>query len=452
MATVSIEQLFGDGVLTWGRKHPRGTPLTEVWRRDPDYLIWSANLVDGRPADLNLPPAVKYQISVALLILRGRSAEAEAEFARYKQWHDLSQAGIGLSELKRPTRDECKTAIGRATLLGGHSDLDGIFSLALLLSAGDALGYSREKPRGDRIRLLGYGIRSREDYDAALGIPSGDRTGRDEDKSIVIVDFAAHPQAALNLDHHATTLSFWEPGTPIPVGIYETTMPSCPRLLSTFCGLEAPSEMLSGCDMIDGALYTSIEDTVDLKNPFVALNYCFSIEVSDAVLRQAVFTLADHQLDPESLLSQPIWKARLKLVELEIEEQRGYWKLKNRIRADHPFAAIADGRGAPYSTTNLRYMPLEVESAAERPYLITIRPPNMFNKINVAISRNPFYSKPDLFDSHPLNLGALARTLGQGGGRIEAASLTVPAVDLSETINKILLSIERSQSPGPANG
>ena len=457
MAKLSAEILFGDGTLTWGRKHPRGTPLADVWKRDRDYLVWSANLVEGRPSDLAIPPAVRHQIAIALRLAQSKHAEAEAMFDQYEKWEALSQQGIGLSDLPRPGREECRRLIAGATMLGGHSDLDGIYSLAALLACGGALGFSnetsspKEKPRGEKIRLLGYAIRSREDYDTTLNLSSRGGTAEAEaekDDSIVIVDFAAHPKAVLNLDHHATTLSFWELGTPVPAGVYETTMPSCPRLLASFCGLEIPSEILSGCDMIDGALYTSIDDTTDLKNPFVALNYCFSVEASDVVLRQAVLTLAGHQLNPDSLLTQPIWKARLKLIELELEEQRVYWRKKSRFRVDHPVAAIADGRGAPYSTSNFRYLPFEDDGVNSKPYLITLRPPNMFNKINIGISRNPFYANPELFSSHPINLGALARSLGQGGGRIEASSVTVPTAELTGTVNTILVELEQA-APAP---
>lgn len=426
------EIIFGETLLAWGKEHAERR-MIDVWREKRDYLLWAANLTPRKCASPPSPAKVEL-IRVAQMLLSGEAAEAATKYREVLEWQRIAELGEGLETLPRPSRDECLDIIARCTLLGGHHDLDGIFSLAIAMAKGGALEGGKMRGAFFRLRLFRYGFRNLGEYTYALAPQESD--------TIVIIDYAAHPRAELTLDHHVTSLSYWELGAPLPRGIFEPSMPSCPRLLATFCGLDVDESILSGCDMIDGALYANVEQASDLTNPFVALELALSLDVSDVVAKKVALTLAEHGLDPNSVLQQPVWKARLELLKLELEEQRSYWSKGQRVQAPNELVAIADSRLAPHSASRFRYLPFELEPVARRPYLITIRPGG--SKMNLSIGRNPFYHRPEHFTAHPLNCGALARTLGKGGGRMEIGSVMIEAAQLATTIPLIVDAIDRS--------
>ena len=432
LQTLSSEIIFGEQVLDTG-KHA-GKRLQQIWLEDRNYLLWSANLAKN-PCTYP-PPRYKVElVKIAHLLESGDEKGARKLLNELHAWQQLTEEGIGLSDLPRPSKKECLEIISSCNLLGGHCDLDGIYSLASAICSGGALGGPKAKNAFSRLRLFRYGFRHIQDYSQAIGMNDKD--------TLVVIDFSAHPQAALNLDHHTTSLSYWELGAPIPKGIYESSMPSCPRLLSTYCGLDIAEDILTGCDMVDGAMYKNVEQTTDLKNPYVALEHALSLDVSDIVAKKVVLTLAENNLDPLSVLGQPIWKSRLELLELELAEQRSYWQKPNRIRAHGKLIAVADARLAPYSASRFRYLPFELDEVHSRPYLVTIRPSG-HSKVNLGTARNPFYSEPEFYKRHPLNLGTLAKSLGKGGGRQEVASLTIDIHCLNTALEQTLSAIERS--------
>ena len=320
-------------------------------------------------------------VRIAHLVTSGEEDEAKRLLKSFQQWKELTQQGLGLGNLPRPSRTQCMKTMQNCTLLGCHWDLDGMYSAAIAICLGGALEGGKIRGAFGRLRLFRYGFRSLDEYTEALG------AGKDE--TTVIIDYAAHPQAALTLDHHMTSLSYWELGAPIPTGIYEPSMPSCPRLLATFCGLEVSEEVLCGCDLVDGALYANVAQASDLSHPFVALEYALSVDVSEPVAKKVILTLAENQLDPQSVLSQAVWKARLALVALELEEQRSFWQKESRFRHLSDLLSVADARLAPHSATRFRYLPFENSDVIQRAYLVTIRPQSA-NRVNLGISRNPF--------------------------------------------------------------
>ncbi len=432
------QEIFGDMVLGWGREHSQKR-IVDVWAENPDYLRWAANLSKNKCASPPPRPIVE-MIRIAHYAGSGEGDRAAELFSQFQTWRNLAEEGIGLEELPRPTRADCHRILSNCTVLGGHHDLDGIYSLAIAIARGGALEYGKRRGAFSRLRLFRYGFRNILDYTQALAAAADD--------VVVIVDYAAHPQAALTLDHHVTSLSYWEPGTDLPCGIFAPTMPSCPRLLATYCGLEVPEEVLTGCDMVDGALYRSVEQAADLTNPFVALELALSLDVSDVIAKKVILTLAEHNLDPYSILNQPVWKARIELLKLELEEQRGFWSRGERIKCPNELVAVADSRLAPYSASRFRYLPLENEDALSRPYLITVRPSGQA-RVNLGIARNPFYSKPEFFARNPLNLGALARAVGKGGGRQEVGSSTIDAPQLTASIETVVRAMIASAEEKP---
>jgi len=435
---LSPENIFGDLVLGWGKEHAH-KKIVDVWYEKQEYLLWAANLSKNKCSS---PPgrAIVELIRIAHLAESGEQEQAQEYFEKHRRWQALSEEGRGLEDLPRPSREDCLRIIQQCTILGGHHDLDGIYSLAAAIARGGALEYGKRKGAFSRLRLFRYGFRNIQDYTQALAA--------DPDDIIVIIDYAAHPQASLTLDHHVTSLSYWEPGTDIPCGVFAPSMPSCPRLLATFCGLQIEEEILTGCDMIDGALYTSVEQAADLANPFVALELALSLDVSEVVAKKVILTLAEHNLDPFSVLHQPVWKTRVELLRHELEEQRSFWSRRERIRYPNEFVAIADSRLAPYSASRFRYLPLEIPDAMARPYIVTIRPSGG-SRINLGIARNPFFSKPEFFNAHPLNLGALARTIGKGGGRQEVGSSTIEMHQLAASIDRVLTEVQASLEKTP---
>lgn len=440
MTTDPIAAIFGELTLDWGNKYPTMS-LAEIWRNDRDYLFWAANLIPNKQHNYRLPKFQETLIRAAHSILRAEPAESETLRQELERWLALTQRGDGLDGLARPTPKECRALLGECTVLGGHSDLDGIYSVAIAIALGGALSKVRKdggaKTSGmfGKLRLFRYGFNTVTDYRSAVGARDGD--------AVVVIDFAALPGAVLNLDHHATCLSFWELGTELPTGVFDTAMPSCPRLLATHCGLKISEEILSGCDLVDGAQYTTVEQTIDLSNPFVALEHALSLDVTDTVAKKVILTLVDNDLDPFSVLSQPIWKARLQLLAHEVEEQRSFWSRPAHARTEHPLVAIADARLAPYSPSRFRYLPFEIDGVREKPYLFTIRSGGG-PRVNIGFSRNPFYRDPSFFEYHPLNLGSVARSLGKGGGRVEASACTIESSQLDAVLTRALALIESS--------
>lgn len=427
-ANLTVHDVFRDTTVDWGKKYSPDTPLSKIWEQDKEYLLWACNLKQGRPCDNPPGPVVRALVEIAFDLGEGRKDQAVKKFAAYDEWYQISQVGEGLEKLPRPSQAECLNILERCSLLGGHGDLDGLYSMAIAIAHGKALISSSKKIPYSKLRIFRYGFRNLEEYTAGL-----ERAANDV---LVIIDFSAHPDAALTLDHHATCLSFWPKDTAVPVGIYDTTMPSCPRLLATHCGFSLASELLTGCDMIDGAMYTSIEQTTDLSNPFVALELALTVDVSDAIAKKVVITLAENGLDPYAVLSQPVWKARIAFIQEQLSEQRSYWSKKQRFSVDEPYTAVADGSQAPYSVSRFRYMPFENSTVRDKPFLISIRPATG-QRVNLGISRNPFYSKQDFFKRHDVNLGALAKLIGRGGGRREVGSCTIMREQRDVAIAKI---------------
>lgn len=433
---LNYETIFGEITLNWGNKYPRESTLLEVWRKDPDYLRWACNLQGGKAKNrFELPALQKNLVSIAHLMSIGEDSEAQRMFAAFEDWRRLSQEGVGLAELPRPSRAECVQAIKSANKVVGHFDLDGVFSLALLISEG-ALSDCDPKTRIDRIKLVQYGIPALEAYSNSIDLQADD--------NFVIVDFAAHPAAAVTFDHHSTSLSYWELGSPVPCGVFDTARPSCPGLIADYCGFKLSQEVIDGCDMIDGARYPNVEAAGDLSNPFTALNMALNLDVSDRFGREVVMLLAENGLRPEVVLRIPSWQTRVKLIEHQLAEQRAYWKKPEAIYVKHPLLAVADGRNAPNSTTRFRFLPFELPEIQARPYLITLRPGWRGGDSQFGISRNPFYDAA-FFKAHPLDLGALCKKLGlSGGGRVEAAATSVPKAQISPTIKKFQLAMEES--------
>ena len=437
-----LSAVFGDFTLDWGNKYPAKT-LAEIWRIDRDYLFWAANLIPNKQHNYRLPKFQETLIRAAHSIMHAEAAEGAKLREDLERWLALTQQGDGLDTLQRPTPRQCRDLLTECTVLGGHSDLDGVYSVAIAISLGGALSKVRKdggaKTSGmfGKLRLFRYGFNTLQDYRSAVGARDGD--------AVVVIDFAALPGAALNLDHHATCLSFWELGTTIPTGIFDTSMPSCPRLLGTHCGLKISEDILSGCDLVDGAQYSTVDQTIDLSNPFVALEHALSLDVSDTVAKKVILTLVENDLDPYSVLSQPIWKARLELLRHEVEEQRSFWSKPAHARTTDPYVAVVDARLAPYSPSRFRYLPFEIDAVREKPYLLTIRSGGG-PRINIGLSRNPFYRDPSFFEYHPLNLGSLARTLGKGGGRVEASAFTIEMGILEPTVARALAAVESSVS------
>lgn len=435
-------QVFRDTPIGWGSKYPRETALQEIWETDSEYLLWAANLKPDRP---NRHPLPTLQNSLVRLVSELRVLSQEEQDAKLQElagWRMLAHEGEGIARLPRPSKDDCQRIIANATIVGAHSDLDGIYSAAAAIAAGGALSLGKMPGAFHRIRLFRYGFRGLQEYSEAL---FGEYQ-RENECCAVVIDFAAHPDATLNLDHHATALSYWAFASPLPQGVYDPTFPSCPRLLSECCGLQIPEEVLVGCDLVDGAQYRSVEQTLDFSNPFVALEFALQVDVSELIAKKAVLTLADSGLDPQSLLSQAVWRTRVELVRHEADEQRAYWEKKSRFQIHHDILAVADARMAPYSASRFRYMPFENEEVANTPYLLTIRPKSSTH-FNLGISRNPFYPSPELFEQKPRNLGALAKQLGEGGGRREASAVTIEQHALPAVIERTLAFLTEGPLP-----
>lgn len=276
MKAITPEAVFEEVVLNWGSKHA-DSKLSDLWEHDRSYLLWAANLGKS-PCYWPPTPDIVARIKIAYLFAQGHAEEGERLFAEFQRWSAISMRGEGLSELPRPGREKCAEIISRCNLLAGHSDLDGIYSVVIAMKLGGALEGGKMKGAFGSLKLLRYGHKSLEDYTQALAV--------DEEDTTVIIDFAAHPAAALTLRPPHYCAAVLGAGFSDATGIYEPSMPSCPRLLATFCGLSVSEEILSGCDRVDGAIYKNVEETIDLSNPFVALEAALSLMSAALLLKR----------------------------------------------------------------------------------------------------------------------------------------------------------------------
>ncbi len=435
--------IFAGTPIAWGRKYPREKKLDEIWAIDRGYLIWGSNLDPAKRCDSPLPAYQRSLVELAFKLSMGNQSSVAEEFAALERWRRLAQEGEGLAALPRPSVEQCQKLIRDSTILAGHNDLDGIYSVAIALAKGGALSSltTKQNPPFSRIRILKYGLKDLAEYTARLAPSEGDK--------VVVIDFAAHPGAALNLDHHSTSLCYWEFGTPPPTGIFDPSIPSCPRLLSSHCGIEVDEAILAGCDMIDGAIYDSFDQAFDLKNPFVALALALDVDTSEVILKKTALTLAAGELDPQSVLGEPIWKARVALVKLELEEQARYWTSGKRITLAGERVSIADALLSPYPAHRYRYSPFMNEEALDRPYLITLRPSGRPTLLNIGVGRNPFYKDREFYNSYPVNIGAMSKSLGGGGGRVEVGSFTIPLQERDRYVRAVVDVLEQTKPEKP---
>ncbi|GEM_PF-5228763 len=437
---LQVQDVFRDITLPWGQKH-FNRKLTEIWQTDPDYLAWACNVSGSKPrgAHESAPPSgICRLVKIVAGLERGEHEKAEIDFKSYLAWSELSQKGVGLDQLPRPAPESCRETLASCNVLGGHNDLDGLYSLAIAILHGGALG-GPNLASAEGIRILNYHFIKLAHYTTGLSLKPGDR--------LVVIDFAAHPAAELTFDHHSTCLSFWEEGTPIPKGIFDTSIPSCPRLLATYCDFDIEEEVLAGCDRVDGAIYPNLAAALDLTDPFVAMEYCLGVDVTDVVRREVILTLAKNKLDPHSVLDQSSWRARLALVKCELEEQRQFWRDPELVWQSSGRATVIDARLAPHNASKFRFLPFEIPRVAERPYLVTVRGSKSPDLVNIGVGQNPFlstYYEQAKTSGALIDVGALLKSLGQGGGRREVGSLTTHASELQGTLGRILEAVEGS--------
>ncbi len=446
--------IFGETTISWGNKFAPTTPLREVWQSDRNYLQFAANLATKKN-DYPIPSPQFDLIRIVHELETGSKERAAELYSTYQDWQRYVIKGEGLETLPRPSTAKCRELLADATILAGHADLDGIYSLAALIARGGALSSLRKGSNINslysRIRMLRYGLRDLKEYTMLLmegcTKPNVDSNNLLDTERVVVIDYAAHPKATLSLDHHTTALRYWPLGESSPCGIFDTSMPSCPSLLKLHCQIDIPNEVIIGCDLVDGAQYKTIEETIDFSNPFVSLELALSVDVSEPIQRKVVLTLAQNDLDPYSVLNEPVWQARIKLLQAELAEQRSYWSKDTRYNLKHDLLAVADGKSSPYSSTRFRYLPFENTEVMKRPYLLTIRGGKP-GRVNLGVARNPFYSDKTYFDDNYIDLGVMTQTLGTGGGRIEAAAVTVTSSDLQLTIESIKAAIDNSTGTG----
>lgn len=65
-----------------------------------------------------------------------------------------------------------------------------------------------------------------------------------------------------------------------------------------------------------------------------------------------------------------------------------------------------------------------------------------WGSIFLGLSRNPFYENQDFFKNSTVNLGSIAKQVGEGGGRREAASTKIESASFSKIMQEILMSIQ----------
>lgn len=431
--SLSIEKIFSDYTLQWGKKYSPNTPLIELWNSDRDYLLWGAKLSGKNNKDsFSLPPLQLELVVMAYLFETGKVEEAEKRFSHFKRWYDLTQQGIGIEKLKKAEISNALNSIENCEYLVAHTDLDGLMSAAILIKNLSALSKLDSKNKYRNLRLMNYGGNTLRDFTEQLEIPA--------EKSFVTVDFATHPDSALTIDHHATSLSFIELGAKLPPVVLDLTAPSCPHLIDQYFNLGLPKDLISNCNKIDGAQYQNLNETTDLSNPYIALELCLKIAVGDNIQINVVKELVESNLDVNAVLESKSFKARIDLIKTFLDEQRDYFKNSDLIDDSHELYSIVDGSFAPHPLTLFRYMPFESKDVINRPYLISIRSQRR-RSLNLGLSRNPFYPT-SFFENKAVNLGGLAKRLGKGGGRVEAASLMIPAAEKSAILKIIGSEIE----------
>lgn len=249
-----------------------------------------------------------------------------------------------------------------------------------------------------------------------------------------IVDFLYHPDAALWIDHHATTFDSKAQHAAFksdPLHVFEPDAPSCPSIIVRLPWFRREARWepyLQWSNIIDSAAYASPEQANQLDNPHILLSFLIGATDDLALLRSLILGVRDH--DVEQVLAMA---PHAEAAERVLFEERGVRdRLWSRVRLDG-HVVLMDQSDLPIAYR--RYLPYQRFPSAR--YGIGCYRSD--KAVIVSVGENP-WGPPG-----PVHLGELCRGFG-GGGRKATAGVPVAdakraralAQQLSTSLNKAL--------------
>ncbi|MFY0527694.1 hypothetical protein ACN28I_32620 [Archangium gephyra] len=229
-----------------------------------------------------------------------------------------------------------------------------------------------------------------------------------------IVDFLYHPEAALWVDHHATTFStesLRQAFRPDAFHVFVPEAASCPGIivkLPWFSGGAHWGDYVHWADVIDGANYASPAQANDLSNPHLLLSNIIAELTEPDSLAAVVHAIArepvSHVLELEHIQTA---RARVLQDDSQIREH-----LSHRLQLRGKVAILDQG---DLRTPYRRY--LAYECYPDIRYGIGLYRSD--DTLIVSVGENP-WNEPG-----PVHLGQLCQEFG-GGGRRATAGVSIP--------------------------
>ena len=299
-----------------------------------------------------------------------------------------------------------------------HRDLDGVVAAAILL------GYSDSSVK---LTPVDYHMKSTwKDFKI--------------EKPGAVVDFLFHPDAEIWIDHHPSPflIADWERDfleKEIPNHVWNPKAKSCPELiLETF---DLPATMkthfksyIEWSSIIDSALYESVEQAVDISNPYLLLSRMLSYTDDDS-LPNVVKLISKHKVD-DVVGKESVREAKQKVEQFAAEvantiaeflDHDGFTTLLDQSEFDWPYQ---------------RYEPYKIYPQSK--YLVGIYRSGA--QVKVSIGTNPWSQ------STSFHVGELCEKWGGGGHRAVGGIIFDNLQEAKKAANEIRLELKRSDSTG----
>jgi hypothetical protein len=235
-----------------------------------------------------------------------------------------------------------------------------------------------------------------------------------------------HPEAALWIDHHATTFSteaVRQSFHPDPFHVFAPDAASCPGVivnLPWFEGGDHWADYVRWADVIDGAAYESPAQANDLTNPHLLLSHIIAEPLESDAL--ATIVRAVSLVSASEVLDLPDLQATRARVLQDDSRIREY--LSKRLKAQGQVVILDQSDlFIPYR----RY--LAYECYPKTRYGIGLYRSD--NAIIVSVGENP-WNKPG-----PIHLGQLCQEFG-GGGRRATAGVPMSSRETASALAAVL--------------
>ena len=297
-----------------------------------------------------------------------------------------------------------------------HRDLDGVVAAAILL--GDSEAEAKLTPVDYHMKLTWKDFKI--------------------EKPGAVVDFLFHPDAEIWIDHHPSPFLYsdWEKQfleLENPNHVWDSNAKSCPELILETFDLSATVKAhfegyIEWSSIIDSALYESVEQAVDISNPYLLLSRMLSYTDDDS-LPDIVKLISKHKVD-DVVGKESVREARQKVEQLASEvtstiakflDYDGITTLLDQSEFDWPYQRYEPYKIYPHS----KYLVGSYRSGAQ---------------VKVSIGTNPWSQSTNF------HVGELCEKWGGGGHRAVGGIIFDNLQEAKKAAKEIRLELKRSVS------